>query len=229
MNMSKTDFLWWGINSALISLYFLYSVIVVLKSGKRRLEDIWYLIFWFFGFLFWSFNAAGALFWNYNFSVANACMIVDLALVMLHIAAAPFYLLSKITTNKIAHSMLGVLSLALLSYYLSSWLPNARLVKGLPYVYYTVGTMHTGYIIAFFILVMIPLSIYVLLSEFSRSMREGDWSNLYAFYAVLVYGGLSVPAVLNVKGIMFLQPFYLLIPYLVYLGYRKQKAKRRID
>ncbi len=226
MNMSKTDLLEWGIFAALNSLAFLYVIIVILKSGKRRLEDIWYLIFWCFGFLFWFPNAVGTFLWNYNFAVANICMMTDLFFIIFHIASGPFYLLSKITTNKIAHSILGVLSLVLIGFYLSSWLPNARLVKGLPYVYYNAGNMRQGYVIAFFILIMILPSIYVLLREFDKSVTQGDWSGLYAFYAIILYAGLSVPAVLRILTIP-LRPFYLLIPYLVYLGYRKQKTKTK--
>lgn len=216
-----------GIFGIPVVLSFLISVIIVLRSKRRKLEDIWYLVFWFFGLLFWSFNTVGLLFWDYNFPVANIFMITAYGWIGFHIVAGLFYLLSKITNNKIAHSILGVFSLVFIVYYLSSWLPKLHLVQGPSYVYYNVSNFpFPGYVLSSFIIAMMAPIIYIIIKEFKTGeISLGNLSNFYALFAVIVYGGVAAPAVLYVNTFMFFLPFYLLIPYLIYLGYGKNKEK----
>ena len=107
------------------------------------------------------------------------------------------------------------------------FLPKMHLVRGKQVVYYNApGFPLHGYTLALLITIMVGPSIYVIIKGFKAGeMSLENLSSFYAFYALVVYAGLSVPAVLNIRGVIVLQPFYLLIPYLVYLGYRKKREK----
>jgi len=215
-----------GISSMIISLFFLYAVIVVLRSKKRKLEDIWYLLFWFFGFFFWFFTSLSLFFWESNFSLSNLFVILSMCWIAFHAVAGPFYVLTKITKNKIIHFVLGLASAGGSIYYLFFWLPRVHPVRGLPYVYYNVGNIPKGYFLAAIILVSLVAATYVLIKGFKTGeMSLEDLSSFYAFYALVIYAAISLPAVLYIRSIPILQVFYVLIPYLVYLGYGKNKKK----
>ena len=215
-----------GIVSIIVSFFMLYAVVVVLRSKKRELEDIWYLLFWFFGFFFWFFTGLGLLFWKPYRPLANLFLIIAMSWAGFHVIAGPFYILAKITKNKIIHFVLGLASAGGSIYYLFFWLPRVHPVRGLPYVYYNVGNIPKGYFLAAIILVSLVAATYVLIKGFKTGeMSLEDLSSFYAFYALVIYAAISLPAVLYIRSIPILQVFYVLIPYLVYLGYGKNKKK----
>ena len=215
-----------GIVSIIISSFLLYSVVVILRSKKRKLEDIWYLLFWFFGFFFWFFNGLALLFWDFNYPLADVLLIIAMSWAGFHILAGPFYLLSKMTKNKVAHSLLGAASVSGLIYYLFFWLPKAHQVQGVSYVYYNVGNVPHGYLLAIIMVIALIAAIYIVIKGFrTGEMSLDNLSSFYAFYALVIYGAVALTAVLYIRSTAVIQVFHVLVPWLVYLGYGKNKEK----
>ena len=184
-----------GITSAISGFCALWAAIIVLRSKKRNLGDIFYLLFWLFGFLFWFFNALGLLAWDFNFPLANFFLIIAMGWLGFHIIVSPFYVLTKLTKNKIVYYFFAALSLGVLVYYLFFWLPKVRLVQGLPYVYYNVGNIPHGYFIGSVILVSLAVGAYILIKGFKTGeMSLENLSSFYAFYALVIYAALYLQA-----------------------------------
>jgi hypothetical protein len=214
-----------GVSSIIIGLCLAYSTFLVVRAKNLTQKDFWYALFWFFGTLWWFFTGFGLLFWREYRWFAEILMLISWVWIGFHMLAGLFYLLSKLTKKILIHLIFGAILFPGLVYYLFFLVPKIKQVKGVPYIYYNVpGAIPHGYFLGGFIVLLVGFGFFILWQDFKKKkISLEDLSEFYSFYAIIFYGAISLPFVLYLQTGWILKIFYLLIPYLVYLGYVKRK------
>ena len=210
-----------------ISLFFFFCAFFIARKKKPLLEDIYYALFWLFGALFWlcvgvglSLNALKETDFGDLFILASGIWIV------FHIDFGLIYTVIKIFSRNIWVHLISWMIIVFLSLkFVATSLPGLRRSANTLYMHYEFPSLlNQVYFLVTIIAVLFLVSLFFIWWAFKKGkFGFSNLSSFYAFYAIIIYGGISVSRILYVKQSSFTNLFYLLIPYLIYLGYAKKE------
>jgi uncharacterized membrane protein SirB2 len=216
-----------GIAGIFIAACCAYSVYIISKIKKPSLEDAYYSVFWFSGTLWWLFNGLALVFWQIFPDFSRTIIFFGGVWLGIHFASAPLYILSRITRRKVFHIIFAGLSIILFFLYYFFFLMQTQEAIDRSYVYYNVpGNIPHGYIFGLLMGFFVLICLLVLWRDWKKGkINLNNLSPFYSFYAIILYGAISLPSVLYVRTGILLSGFYIFVPYLIYLSYAKRKKK----
>ncbi|MCD6271184.1 hypothetical protein J7J24_02415 [bacterium] len=211
-----------GLTSFYIGLICAFSSYWIGRNKKLSLTDSLYASFWFSGALWWIFNGFALSCWKVFPSFARTIIFFGGVWFGIHGILGLVYIARKIYPKRITLFISSLLGTILFFLYYFGFLMRAQEISTRGEVYYNISKAPPH---GYFSGGMIFISILGLLFFIFRNLKKEGFTsknlaNFYSLYAFVIYLGIALIGVLYIPAGRLFHIFYLLVAYLVYLGYK---------
>ncbi|MCD6429166.1 hypothetical protein J7L09_00535 [bacterium] len=197
----------------------------IARNKQLSKTDIFYATFWFAGALWWIFNGLALGAWKIFPNFARTIIFFGGVWLGIHYVFGLIYIFHKIVSSRIVTFVSAVIGIIIFLLYYFGFLMKIKEITGRKEVYYNVSeNLPHGYIFGGIMFAFIFGLILILLRDYKRGKFSlYNLSNFYSFYALIVYSAISLPSILYIGAGRLMNIFYLFVPYLIYLGYKRAK------
>ena len=211
-----------GLPSVYIGLISFFCCWWIARCKKPSLTDLLYASFWFSGALWWIFNGVALGCWKTFPSFAQTIIFFGGVWFGIHCILGLIYVVQKVYPKRITLFISSLLGIILFFLYYFGFLMKAQEISTRKEVYYNISKAPPhGYVLGGIIFISI---LGLLLFIFRNLKKEGftskNLANFYSLYAFVIYLGIGLIGVLYIPAGRLFHVFYLLVAYLIYLGYK---------
>lgn len=199
----------------------------IAKSKQLSKTDVFYAIFWFAGALWWIFNGIALGFWQVYPYFARTIIFFGGVWLGIHYIFGLIYIFHKISSKRVITLISAIIGAIIFLLYYFGFLMRAKEISTRKEVYYNISeNLPHGYVFGTLLFIFIVGLLLILVRDYKRGkISLYNLSGFYSFYALIIYSAISLPNVLYIGVGRLGNIFYILIPYLIYQGYKKTKRK----
>ena len=211
-----------GLTSFYIGLICAFSSYWIGRNKKLSLTDSLYASFWFSGALWWIFNGFALSCWKVFPSFARTIIFFGGVWFGIHGILGLVYIAQKVYPKRITLFISSLVGTIIFSLYYFGFLMRVQEISTRGGVYYNISKAPPhGYFLGGIIFIFLSGLIFFIFWNLKKGgFTLKNLANFYSFYAFVIYLGIGLIGVLYISGGRLLHIFYLLVAYLIYLGYK---------